>query len=45
MDGVEDGGSHRGEKFIMKEDATFAFTVLTLTFLEIVREVIEEGGY
>ena len=41
-DGVEDGGSlYERKKFIMKEDA---FTVVTVTFLEIVTKVIEERG-
>lgn len=44
-DGMEDGGTHRGKKFILKEDEAFAFTIITVTFLEIIREVFEEGGY
>lgn len=44
-DGVEDGETHRGKRFMVKEVAVSAFTVATITFLDIIKEVIEEGGY
>lgn len=43
--GMEDGETYRGRMFLVKEVTAFAFTVATLTFLDIVKEVIEEGGY